>query len=157
MMLCAGTTAYTSLLGGPAPLKSGQTVVVQGTGGVSLFAAQIAVAAGARAIATSSSDEKLKFVKSLGVQVCYPLCLRLYAEHSLYYDRMSSTIRQLPRGSHVSSSSQAARVRTSSSTLSAENRYPSPSARSALEDKLSSSAYTGSRVRRSEAGSKHHG
>ncbi|KZW01775.1 NAD(P)-binding protein [Exidia glandulosa HHB12029] len=64
---CAGTTAYTSLLGGPAPLKAGQTVVVQGTGGVSLFAAQIAVAAGARVIATSSSDEKLKFVKSLGV------------------------------------------------------------------------------------------
>lgn len=69
MMLCAGTTAYTSLLGGPAPLKAGQTVVVQGTGGVSLFAAQIALAAGARVIATSSSDEKLKFVKSLGVHV----------------------------------------------------------------------------------------
>jgi len=48
-------------------LQPGQTVLVQGTGGVSIFAAQIAVAHGARVIATSSSDENLARVKALGV------------------------------------------------------------------------------------------
>ena len=40
----------------------GDTVVVQGTGGVSIFALQFAKAAGCRVIATSSSDEKLERV-----------------------------------------------------------------------------------------------
>lgn len=48
-------------------LQPGQTVLVQGTGGVSIFAAQIAVAHGARVIATSSSDENLTKIKTLGV------------------------------------------------------------------------------------------
>src|SRR3546814_8590096 len=48
-------------------LQPGQTVLVQGTGGVSIFAAQIAVAHGARVIATSSSDENLARIKALGV------------------------------------------------------------------------------------------
>lgn len=60
-------TAYNALLGGPIPLKAGQTVVLQGTGGVSLFAAQIAVLSGARVILTSSSDEKLKTATALSV------------------------------------------------------------------------------------------
>lgn len=47
-------------------LQPGQTVLVQGTGGVSIFAAQIAAAAGARVIATSSRDENLAKVKALG-------------------------------------------------------------------------------------------
>jgi NADPH:quinone reductase-like Zn-dependent oxidoreductase len=47
-------------------LLPGQTVVVQGTGGVSIFALQIAHAAGANVIATSSSDAKLKTAISLG-------------------------------------------------------------------------------------------
>lgn len=58
-------TAYNALLG-PNPLKGGDTVLVQGTGGVSIFGLQIAVASGATVIATSSSDEKLEFMKSLG-------------------------------------------------------------------------------------------
>ncbi|WP_322028856.1 hypothetical protein [Paraburkholderia sp. J76] len=41
-------------------LKAGETVLVQGTGGVSLFAPQFARASGARVIVTSSSDEKKK-------------------------------------------------------------------------------------------------
>ncbi len=49
-------------------LQPGRTVLVQGTGGVSIFAAQIALAHGARVIATSSSDENLARVKALGVQ-----------------------------------------------------------------------------------------
>lgn len=48
-------------------LQADQTVLVQGTGGVSVFAAQIASAFGARVIATSSRDENLEKVKALGV------------------------------------------------------------------------------------------
>ena len=47
-------------------LKPGQTVLVQGTGGVSVFAAQIASAYGAKVIATSSTDANLERVKALG-------------------------------------------------------------------------------------------
>ncbi|WP_186210247.1 zinc-dependent alcohol dehydrogenase family protein [Burkholderia gladioli] len=46
-------------------LQAGQTVLVQGTGGVSIFAAQIAIAHGARVIVTSSKDENLAKVKAL--------------------------------------------------------------------------------------------
>lgn len=48
-------------------LQPDQTVLVQGTGGVSIFAAQIAAAHGARVIATSSSDANLEKVKAFGV------------------------------------------------------------------------------------------
>ena len=62
---CAAVTAWNSLinLGG---LKAGETVLVQGTGGVSLFALQFAKLAGARVIITSSSDHKLERAKGLG-------------------------------------------------------------------------------------------
>ena len=62
---CAGLTAWYSLVekGGLIP---GQTVLVQGTGGVSLFGLQIAHALGATVIATSSNDEKLARARSLG-------------------------------------------------------------------------------------------
>ncbi|MFM6831992.1 MAG: zinc-dependent alcohol dehydrogenase family protein [Novosphingobium sp.] len=63
---CAGVTAWNALMEGPRPVKSGDTVLVLGTGGVSLLALQIAKAAGARVIATSSSDEKLDRVKAMG-------------------------------------------------------------------------------------------
>ncbi|KAI0365042.1 NAD-P-binding protein [Pilatotrama ljubarskyi] len=62
---CAALTAY-SALRGPIPLKGGDTILVQGTGGVSIFALQFAVASGAIGIATSSSDEKLEVAKRLG-------------------------------------------------------------------------------------------
>lgn len=62
---CAAVTAYNALLG-LHPLKGGDTVLVQGTGGVSIFGLQIAVASGATVIVTSSSDEKLKVAKALG-------------------------------------------------------------------------------------------
>lgn len=62
----AALTAWYSLMD-VGQLQPGQTVLVQGTGGVSIFAAQIAVAHGARVIATSSSDENLFRVKALGV------------------------------------------------------------------------------------------
>lgn len=61
----AALTAWYSLMD-VANLQPGQTVLVQGTGGVSIFAAQIAAAHGARVIATSSSDRNLARVKALG-------------------------------------------------------------------------------------------
>jgi NADPH:quinone reductase-like Zn-dependent oxidoreductase len=45
---------------------SGKTVLVQGTGGVSMFALQLAVAAGAKVVVTSSSAEKLELARKLG-------------------------------------------------------------------------------------------
>jgi len=61
----AGVTAWRALVVNGA-LKAGDTVLVLGTGGVSIFALQIAKAMGATVIATSSSDEKLKRVRALG-------------------------------------------------------------------------------------------
>lgn len=63
---CAGVTAWNALMEGPRALKAGDTVLVLGTGGVSLIALQIAKAAGATVIATSSSDEKLERVRAMG-------------------------------------------------------------------------------------------
>ncbi|KAG2184177.1 hypothetical protein INT44_009192 [Umbelopsis vinacea] len=61
-LVCTGVTTWNSLYGN-IPLKPGQTVLLMGTGGVSLTALQIAKAAGAKTIITSSSDEKLKLVQ----------------------------------------------------------------------------------------------
>jgi NADPH:quinone reductase-like Zn-dependent oxidoreductase len=62
---CAAVTAWNALVetGG---IKPGETVLILGTGGVSLFALQFARLAGARVIATSSSDEKLARARELG-------------------------------------------------------------------------------------------
>ncbi|KAJ7456745.1 alcohol dehydrogenase superfamily protein [Mycena galericulata] len=65
---CAALTAYNALLSGFDPLKAGDTVLVQGTGGVSIFALQFAVASGATVITTSSSNEKLKVATKLGAK-----------------------------------------------------------------------------------------
>ncbi|WP_226015890.1 NAD(P)-dependent alcohol dehydrogenase [Novosphingobium sp. FKTRR1] len=64
---CAGVTAWNALMEGPRPVRAGESVLVLGTGGVSVLAAQIALAAGARVIATSSSDDKLERMRALGV------------------------------------------------------------------------------------------
>ena len=62
---CAGLTAWRSLMV-DGPVKPGDVVLVQGSGGVSVFALQFAKTAGAVVIATSSSDEKLERLKALG-------------------------------------------------------------------------------------------
>ena len=62
---CAGVTAWNAVVTSGA-VKPGDTVLVQGTGGVSIFALQFARLAGARVIATSSHDEKLKKALELG-------------------------------------------------------------------------------------------
>ncbi|WP_108810480.1 zinc-binding dehydrogenase [Sphingorhabdus sp. Alg231-15] len=64
-LTCAGLTAWRALFV-DGSVKPGDTVLVQGTGGVSIFALQFAKAAGATVIATSSSDEKLERLKALG-------------------------------------------------------------------------------------------
>ncbi|KAF4589945.1 hypothetical protein EYR38_009240 [Pleurotus pulmonarius] len=63
----AGLTAYNALIG-PNPVKAGDHVLIQGTGGVSIFGLQFAVASGATVIATSSSDEKLQVASKLGAK-----------------------------------------------------------------------------------------
>ncbi|NCU95779.1 MAG: NAD(P)-dependent alcohol dehydrogenase, partial [Betaproteobacteria bacterium] len=64
-LTCAGLTAWRALMADDT-LKPGDTVLVQGTGGVSIFALQFAKLAGATVIATSSSDAKLERLKALG-------------------------------------------------------------------------------------------
>jgi len=63
---CAGVTAWNALYEGPRALLPGMRVLVLGSGGVSMLALQIARAGGCEVIATSSSDEKLERIKSLG-------------------------------------------------------------------------------------------
>jgi NADPH:quinone reductase-like Zn-dependent oxidoreductase len=67
---CAGVTAWHALMEGPRPLKAGESVLVLGTGGVSLLALQIAKAAGAKVVVTSSSDEKLARAQAMGADHC---------------------------------------------------------------------------------------
>jgi len=62
---CAGVTAWNALTYG-TPTLPGESVLIQGTGGVSVFALQFATMMGARAIVTSSSDEKLDRARALG-------------------------------------------------------------------------------------------
>jgi NADPH:quinone reductase-like Zn-dependent oxidoreductase len=67
---CAGVTAWNALhhAGDPThPTLAGETVLIQGTGGVSLFALQFATLLGAKVVGTSSSDEKLARAKALGL------------------------------------------------------------------------------------------
>jgi NADPH:quinone reductase-like Zn-dependent oxidoreductase len=62
---CAALTAWRALFE-DADLRPGDTVVLQGTGGVSIFGLQFAHAAGFRSLITSSSDEKLARAKTMG-------------------------------------------------------------------------------------------
>jgi NADPH:quinone reductase-like Zn-dependent oxidoreductase len=87
----AGLTAWRALVvdGG---LKAGDTVLVLGTGGVSIFALQFAKRMGATVIATSSSDEKLKRVRALG------------ADHTINYKtepKWGDAVRQWAHGRGV--------------------------------------------------------
>jgi NADPH:quinone reductase-like Zn-dependent oxidoreductase len=61
---CAALTAWSAV----RDLRPGDTVLVQGTGGVSIFALQFARLAGARVIATTSSDDKAARLRALGAE-----------------------------------------------------------------------------------------
>jgi NADPH:quinone reductase-like Zn-dependent oxidoreductase len=73
---CAALTAWRALFE-EAHIRPGDTVLVQGTGGVSIFALQLAKLAGAAVIVTSSSDDKLERAKALG------------ADHTINYRSIS--------------------------------------------------------------------
>ena len=62
---CAAVTAWNAI--SAAGVRSSDTVLIQGTGGVSIFALQLARALGARVLGTSSSDEKLARAAGLGL------------------------------------------------------------------------------------------
>ena len=62
---CAALTAWSALIG-EGRIQPGESVLIQGTGGVSLFALQFAKMAGARAILISGSQEKMKQASQLG-------------------------------------------------------------------------------------------
>jgi NADPH:quinone reductase-like Zn-dependent oxidoreductase len=65
---CAAVTAWNALVV-EGQLKAGDTVLLLGTGGVSIFALQFAKQMGAKVIITSSSDEKLQQAKTLGADI----------------------------------------------------------------------------------------
>ncbi len=90
-LTCAGTTAWHALFETGA-VKPGSTVLLLGTGGVSIWALQLAKAAGARVIITSSSDAKLEKARALG------------ADDTINYTRVpewSAEVRRLTGGNGV--------------------------------------------------------
>lgn len=64
-LTCAGVTAWNALFV-TGSLRPGETVLLLGTGGVSIWALQLAKAAGARVILTSSSEEKAARARAMG-------------------------------------------------------------------------------------------
>jgi len=66
---CAAVTAWHAMMEAGRPVQDGDTVLLLGTGGVSMFGLQFAKAAGARVIITSSSDDKLAKVKAMGADM----------------------------------------------------------------------------------------
>ncbi|HEY0963686.1 MAG TPA: NAD(P)-dependent alcohol dehydrogenase [Pseudomonadales bacterium] len=79
---CAGVTAWHALMVAGRPVKPGDTVLVLGSGGVSLHAMQLAQAAGARVVATSSNAGKETKLKGLGAiaTINYRTCPDWHAE-----------------------------------------------------------------------------
>jgi NADPH:quinone reductase-like Zn-dependent oxidoreductase len=65
-MPCAGVTAWNAIFESSNAIRPGDTVLLLGTGGVSVLGLQLARAAGLRTIITSSSDEKLQRARELG-------------------------------------------------------------------------------------------
>jgi NADPH:quinone reductase-like Zn-dependent oxidoreductase len=63
---CAGVTAWNCLMNAGRPVKPGDTVLVLGSGGVSVWALQLAKAAGCKVVATTSRDGKAQRLKALG-------------------------------------------------------------------------------------------
>jgi NADPH:quinone reductase-like Zn-dependent oxidoreductase len=82
---CAGVTAWTALTQ-YAPLRPGEVVVVQGTGGVSIFALQLAKLFGARVIGLSSNEEKRS------------LLIRIGADNAISYENWSEHVLELTDG-----------------------------------------------------------
>jgi NADPH:quinone reductase-like Zn-dependent oxidoreductase len=88
---CAGVTAWNAL-GGPTPIRAGQTVLTLGSGGVSVFALQLAKLLGARVIATTSSNQKAQTLTALGADEVIN-----YRDHSNW----GAKVRELTEGRGV--------------------------------------------------------
>lgn len=108
---CAGLTAWQALVE-PGQLRAGQTVVVQGTGGVSLFGLQIARAHGAGVIITSGSDEKLAKAMALGATHAINRHAVNWVEETwrLTQDRGADHILEIVGGKHLACSLEAVAV-----------------------------------------------
>jgi NADPH:quinone reductase-like Zn-dependent oxidoreductase len=108
---CAGLTAWTALVE-RGNLHAGQTVVVQGTGGVALFGLQIATAHGAEVIVISSNDDKLSRAKALGARYGINRKKEDWVEaiYRLTNDRGAEHILEIVGGAHLARSLEAAAV-----------------------------------------------
>ena len=107
----AGLTAWFALVekGG---LRAGQSVLVQGTGGVALFGLQIAKAMGAQVIITSSSDEKLQKAQALGADMVINRQREPWAEavYRLTQDKGVDHILELAGGNDLANALMAVAV-----------------------------------------------
>ncbi len=108
---CAGLTAWTALVE-RGNLRAGQTVVVQGTGGVALFGLQIGVAHGAEVIVVSGDDSKLERAKALGAAHGINRNKEDWVEavYRLTNDHGADHILEIVGGAHLARSLEAAAV-----------------------------------------------
>ncbi|OWZ90300.1 alcohol dehydrogenase [Sinorhizobium sp. LM21] len=108
---CAGVTAWFALVEKGHP-KAGDRVVVQGTGGVSLFGLQIAKAHGAEVIVTSASQEKLERALALGADHGINRVKEDWAERVLEItgDHGADHILEMAGGTNLGKSLQAVAV-----------------------------------------------
>lgn len=108
---CAGLTAWTALVE-RGKVQAGQTVVVQGTGGVALFGLQIAAMHGAEVIVVSGDDAKLSRAKALGARHGINRSKEDWVEavYRLTNDRGADHILEIVGGAHLARSLEAAAV-----------------------------------------------
>ncbi|KFK93508.1 MULTISPECIES: NAD(P)-dependent alcohol dehydrogenase [unclassified Serratia (in: enterobacteria)] len=108
---CAGLTAWFALVE-RGHLRAGESVLVQGTGGVSLFALQIAKAQGAQVFVTSSSAEKLQRATALGADYAINRLQSNWVEeiYGLTQDRGIDHIIETVGGTNLAHSLQAVAV-----------------------------------------------
>lgn len=109
---CAGLTAWHALME-IAKVQPGDNVVIQGTGGVSIYALQFAKLSGARVLGTSSSDKKLEKARALGLDEA--LNYKLHPDWSGWVKEHTSGIGadvvvEVGGGGTLSQSMKAARV-----------------------------------------------
>lgn len=108
---CAGLTAWTALVE-RGRVRAGETVVVLGTGGVALFALQIAVAHGADVIVVSGDDARLARARALGARHGINRQREHWVEevYRLTGDRGADHVVETVGGAHVARSLEAAAV-----------------------------------------------
>ncbi len=106
---CAGLTAWFALVE-RGNLKSGESVLVQGTGGVALFGLQIAKAQGAEVFVTSGSAEKLARAKALGADHAVGREGWVEAVYRLTGDRGIDHVLEIVGGAHLARSLEAVAI-----------------------------------------------